>query len=65
MHITLNNSIVTVGAVDSLATPKSMRDLLGIKDPNTLGNNGDEAQKQREKTAYDHQDVILLPKCAD
>ena len=30
-----------------------MRDMLGIKDPSTLGNGEDEAQKQREKTAYD------------
>lgn len=42
-----------------------MRDLLGIKDPNGIGNTGDEAQKQREKTAYDHQNVILLRKCTD
>lgn len=39
--------------VDSAAAPKSMRDMLGIKDPSTLGNGEDEAQKQREKTAYD------------
>ncbi|MCJ1425948.1 serine/threonine protein kinase, CMGC group [Sticta canariensis] len=42
---------------DSAVAPKSMRDMLGIKDPSTLGHGEDEAQKQREKTAYD-QDVL-------
>lgn len=59
---TLDDSIVTIDAVDSVATSKSMRDLLGIKDPNGIGSNGDEAQKQREKTAYDPQNVTLLLK---
>lgn len=39
-----------IGAVASTTPPKSMRDLLGIKD-NVIGN-GEDAQKQREKTAY-------------
>ncbi|MCJ1267150.1 serine/threonine protein kinase, CMGC group [Lobaria immixta] len=36
---------------DSAVAPKSMRDMLGIKDPGTLSNGEDETQKQREKTA--------------
>lgn len=36
---------------DSAVAPKSMRDMLGIKDPSTLSNGEDETQKQREKTA--------------
>lgn len=46
------DGIVMVGAVES-ATPKSMRDLLGIKDPSSTSSGGDDIQKQREKTAYD------------
>lgn len=40
------------GAIASTTPPKSMRDMLGIRDPSS-GKNGEEVQKQREKTAYD------------
>ena len=46
--------IITGGTV-ATSSPKSMRDLLGIKDPvsaTALTNGDDAAQKQREKTAY-------------
>ena len=42
------------GAAVSTTPPKSMRDILGIKDNSTAsgnGGNGEDAQKQREKTA--------------
>ena len=42
-----------VHVVDSAVAPKSMRDMLGIKDHSAISNGEDEAQKQREKTAYD------------
>ena len=45
----------TLDAAASTTPPKSMRDLLGIKDSTTTssgnGGTGDDAQKQREKTA--------------
>lgn len=41
-----------IGAIASTTSPKSMRDILGIRDP-SLSKNGEEVQKQREKTAYD------------
>ncbi|KAL9014887.1 MAG: hypothetical protein Q9173_000473 [Seirophora scorigena] len=48
------NQMMTESPV-STTPPKSMRDLLGIKDPLSPnpgnGGNGDDAQKQREKTA--------------
>ena len=40
------------GSVVSTTPPKSMRDMLGIKEPSSIGNGGDDTQKQREKTAY-------------
>lgn len=46
------DGVVTRGAVASTTPPKSMRDMLGIRDPSS-GKNGEEVQKQREKTAYD------------
>ncbi|KAL8862352.1 MAG: hypothetical protein Q9178_001361 [Gyalolechia marmorata] len=52
-HSSLNQ--VMTESPTSTTPPKSMRDLLGIKDsaPGSSGNggNGDDAQKQREKTA--------------
>lgn len=44
--------VVMIGAIASTTPPKSMRDMLGIRDP-SQGKNGEEVQKQREKTAYD------------
>ncbi len=42
---------VTRGAAAATTPAKSMRDMLGIRDP-SAGKNGEEVQKQREKTAY-------------
>lgn len=53
---TPKDSIVMSGAIASTTPPKSMRDLLGIKEPGNVGNGGEDVQKQREKTAYDFHD---------
>ena len=46
---TLEDGILMTGAVASTTPPKSMRDLLGLKD--NVAGTGEEVQKQREKTA--------------
>ena len=56
---TPKDGLVMSGAVDSATPTKSMRDLLGLKDPPSTTSpspskdgSRDEVQKQREKTAY-------------
>lgn len=56
---TPKEGVVMSGALDSATPPKSMRDLLGIRDPVSTTSSPpskegsrDDAQKQREKTAY-------------
>ena len=59
---TPKDGVVMSGALDSATPPKSMRDLLGIRDPLSTTTSSppskegsrDDAQKQREKTAYVH-----------
>lgn len=58
---------VVLSAADSTTPPKSMRDLLGIRDLSSTTNSSppskegsrDDAQKQREKTAYETHGVRL------
>lgn len=54
---TPKEGVVMSGAVDSATPPKSMREILGLKDASTTSSPqvtspSDDTQKQREKTAY-------------
>lgn len=51
-RLPFKDGIVTSSFVASTTPPKSMRDILGIKDPAIIGSSGEDAQKQREKIAY-------------
>jgi serine/threonine-protein kinase SRPK3 len=55
--LTSPDGVVTRGATAAATPPKSMRDMLGIRDP-SAGKNGEEVQKQREKTAYVEADEL-------